>query len=110
MFWRIQRCAKEEMMSRQENETYQEYLAGASRDKEGVHRTRDGRIFETAMYFPDKLTVEEFIEAITDQKINQAFIDNINHLAEEDSERFSTKEHAEIWIQTYAGWMEMNDV
>ena len=96
-------------MARQENETYQEYLEGGAQDKDGRYRTRDGRIFETAMYFPDKLTVEEFIEAITDPKINQSFVNNMNNLHEEDPKRFVDKMHAEVWIQTYAAWMEMND-
>lgn len=101
---------KEAIVAREENETYQEYLESASTDEEGVYRTRDGRIFETAMYYPDKLTVEEFIEAITDPKRNQAFIDNMHHLQKDVSflARSPERSHAEEWIQTYAGWMEMN--
>ena len=95
-------------MARQENETYQEYLEGASCDKDGVYRTRDGRIFETAMYFPDELTVEEFIEAITRQEVNQAFISNMHNL-EGPPTQMPKEKHAEEWIQTYAGWMEMED-
>jgi hypothetical protein len=95
-------------MARQENETFQEYLKGATPDKEGVYRTRDGRIFETAMSYPDKLTVEEFIEEITNRGRNQAFVDNMRHLTEEVGSP-PEKMHAEDWIQTYAAWMEMNE-
>ena len=95
-------------MARQENETFQEYLESIYRDKDGVHRTRDGRIFETAMTYPDKLTVEEFIQEITDEDRNPAFIDNMNHIREQDPSWMDEKRHAEDWIQTYAAWMEMN--
>jgi hypothetical protein len=94
-------------MARNEDETFQEYLEGAACDKDGRYRTRDGRIFETAMSYPDKLTVEEFISEITNQKRNQAFIDNMHHL-EGGSTRMPKEKHAEDWIQTYAAWMEMN--
>jgi len=63
----------------------------------------------TVIFFPEKLTVEEFVGAITDEKANQAFIDNMNHLHERNPKSRSDKEFAEIWIQTYAAWMEMND-
>jgi hypothetical protein len=95
-------------MSRQENETYQEYLEGASRDKDGVHRTRDGRVFETAMTFPDKLTVEEFIEEVTNPKRTKAFIANMNNLTNEMPDKMLKHQHAEEWIQTFAAWSEMN--
>ena len=96
-------------MARQENEDLQDYLKGAEFDEDGAYRTRDGRIFETAMSYPDKLTVEEFIQEITHERRNQAFIDNMNHIRERDPSWMDEKQHAERWIQTYAAWMEMND-
>jgi hypothetical protein len=60
------------------------------------------------MTFPDEMTVEEFIDAITRYKTNQAFVDNMHHL-EGGGPGMPKKRHAEDWIQTYAAWMEMED-
>ena len=62
-----------------------------------------GRNPITVMSFPEKFTVEEFIEEITDPEINQSFINNMNNLEQIPEERYP-----EDWIQTYAAWMEMN--
>ncbi len=60
------------------------------------------------MYYPEKLSVEEFIRAITKEHLNQSFITNMNNLAKEDSKLMPRHQYAEDWIQTYAAWMEMN--
>ena len=54
----------------------------------------------TKIYYPNKMSVEDFIKAITDPATNKAFIENMKHLK-------VTPKHAEEWIETYAAWMEM---
>jgi hypothetical protein len=89
--------------------SFEELLRSAAPDKEGTYRTKDGRVFETTLYYPDPLTVEEFIAEIMDSRANHAFINNMNDLREEDPVKFAEKSHVEDWIQLYAAWREMND-
>ncbi len=61
------------------------------------------REYITEMYYPEKVTVEEFIRILTRDKVNQSFITNMNNLDSIPQER-----NVEEWIKTYAAWSEMN--
>lgn len=57
---------------------------------------------DTEETWPDRLTIEEFISAITENDTNEGFIQNMHHLG-------INNRYPEEWIKTYAAWMEMND-
>jgi hypothetical protein len=52
----------------------------------------------TAEYWPDPITVEEFMKELSDTK--EQFITNMNNIHKGD------KRYAEDWMRTYSNWME----
>ena len=62
----------------------------------------------TAHFYPDEMSVEEFIDEITNPVDNQNFIANMRHLQERGSRSMPVKRYPEDWIETYAAWKEMN--
>lgn len=49
----------------------------------------------------DKMSVEEFIARITDEKMTKYFIENMNNLYYKD-------QFEEIWMTIFTKWLELN--
>ena len=60
------------------------------------------REYMTEHYHPNKVTVEEFVNLITDEDAIRNFVTNMNNLEQTSEERYP-----EEWIKTFAAWMEM---
>lgn len=60
------------------------------------------RNWATNNYYPDKMTVEEFIEII-DERSLKAFAANMNN-----HEDWRQKKYAEDWMDMFARWMDLD--
>ena len=49
----------------------------------------------------DKISVDEFIRDITNEKLTEFFITNMNNL-------FYKKEFSDVWMAIYTKWLELD--
>jgi hypothetical protein len=68
-----------------------------------MEETMSKREYMTEEYYPDKITVEKFVQIITNEELLRNFVTNMNNLDQIPQERYP-----EEWIKTFAAWAEMN--
>ncbi len=65
--------------------------------------SKSKRGYMTERYYPNKVSVEEFIKIISNEEALRNFVTNMNNLDQMPEERYP-----EEWIKTFSAWMEMN--